>query len=112
MLLRHVPWKQMRLTDSGCAMSRLVLLDRDGTINVEKHYLSSPDEVVLLPGAAEGIRLLNQLGLIVVIVSNQSAIARGLLDQERLDSVHERLRQLLRAEGAEIDAIYVCPHGP
>lgn len=93
-------------------MSRLVLLDRDGTINVDKHYLSSPEELVLLPGAAAGIRHFNELGLTVAVVTNQSAVGRGYMEITRLDAVHERLRELLRAEGAEVEAIYVCPHRP
>ena len=93
-------------------MKRLVLLDRDGTINVERHYLSSPEELQLLPGAAPGIRLLRELGLPVVVVTNQSAVGRGYFDMARLEQVHGRLRELLAEEGAAVDAIYVCPHRP
>ena len=63
-------------------MKCLILLDRDGTINVEKHYLSSPDDVELFAGAADGIRLLRDLGLPVVVVTNQSGVGRGLLSLE------------------------------
>lgn len=94
------------------SMRSLVLLDRDGTINVEKHYLSSPDQVELLPAAAEGIRRMRQLGLIVAVVTNQSAIARGYLDQRTLEQIHQRLCALLDEQGASLDAIYVCPHHP
>lgn len=93
-------------------MRSLVLLDRDGTINVEKHYLSSPDQVELLPAAAEGIRQMRQLGLIVAVVTNQSALARGYLDQCTLEQIHQRLCALLDEQGASLDAIYVCPHHP
>lgn len=91
---------------------RFVLLDRDGTINVEKHYLSDPHQLELLPGTAAAIRSLRDLGLGVAVITNQSGIARGYFDQDRLEAIHARLRDLLTAEGAELDGIYVCPHGP
>lgn len=94
------------------ARRRFVLLDRDGTIIVERNYLSAPEQVELLPGAAEGMRLLQRLGLGLVMVSNQSAIGRGLFDEARLETIHRRLRELLKAEGVVLDAIYVCPHRP
>lgn len=91
---------------------RFVLIDRDGTLNLEKHYLSDPDQLELLPGAAEAVRRLNQAGLGVCVVTNQSGIARGYFDLDRLAQVHDRLLALLVAEGATIDGIYLCPHGP
>jgi D-glycero-D-manno-heptose 1,7-bisphosphate phosphatase len=91
---------------------RFVLIDRDGTINVEKHYLSDPEQVELYPGVAAAIRRLNQLDLGVVIVTNQSGVARGYFDLARLEQIHTRLYALLEAEGAAIDGIYICPHGP
>ena len=93
-------------------MTQLVLLDRDGTIIVEKCYLSSPDKVELLTGAAEGIQLMRRLGLAIVVVTNQSAIARGYFDLDMLDRIHQRLRELLANHGTSLDAIYVCPHRP
>lgn len=93
-------------------MARMVLLDRDGTINVERHYLASPEQVELLPGAAEGIRFLNDLGLPVAVVTNQSAVGRGYFGLDRLDAIHERLRELLARQGAHLDGILVCPHRP
>lgn len=89
-----------------------VLIDRDGTINVEKHYLSDPDQLELIPGAGAAIRALNLAGLGVVVITNQSGIARGYFDMARLRSIHNRLHQLLTAQSARIDGIYVCPHGP
>lgn len=94
------------------ASRRFVLLDRDGTINVERHYLSDPNQLSLLPGAAAGLRALRELGLGLVVVTNQSGIARGYFDHARLDAIHERLHELLGAAGVELDGIYVCPHGP
>jgi D-glycero-D-manno-heptose 1,7-bisphosphate phosphatase len=90
----------------------LVVLDRDGTINVERHYLSDPAGVELLPGAAAGIRHLRALGLPVVVVTNQSGVGRGMFTGEAVEAVHRRLRELLVAAGAEPDGIYVCPHHP
>jgi len=91
---------------------RFVILDRDGTLNVERHYLSDPNELELLPGVCDGLRLLRALDMGVVVATNQSAIARGFFDRARLDEIHERLRMLLSAEDIELDGIYVCPHHP
>lgn len=91
---------------------RFVALDRDGTIIVERRYLSSPDQVELLPGAAAGLRALRKLGLGLLIVTNQSAVGRGYFDMARLEEIHDRLREILLAEGVEFDGIYVCPHAP
>ncbi|HVC97264.1 MAG TPA: HAD family hydrolase [Pirellulales bacterium] len=91
---------------------RFVLLDRDGTVNVEKHYLSDPDQVELVPHAARGLAEMARLGLGLVVVTNQSAIGRGLFDRARLDQIHQRLGELLRAEGLRLDGVYACPHLP
>jgi D-glycero-D-manno-heptose 1,7-bisphosphate phosphatase len=88
------------------------LLDRDGTLVTGLPYLSSPADVELLPGAAEGLRALRRAGIGTSIVTNQSGIGRGLFGAAELDATNSRLVDLLRAEGAEIDAIYVCPHTP
>jgi D-glycero-D-manno-heptose 1,7-bisphosphate phosphatase len=93
---------------------RTVFLDRDGTINrgaAEGDYIRSPEEVELLPGAAEAIRILNQLPAKVVVVTNQRGIALGLMSEDDLAAVNARLEQLLTAEGARLDAILHCPHG-
>jgi D-glycero-D-manno-heptose 1,7-bisphosphate phosphatase len=91
---------------------RFVALDRDGTIIVERHYLSDPEQVALLPGAATGLRALRALGLGLVVVTNQSAIGRGFFDQARLEAIHQRLGALLQAQGVRLDGLYVCPHRP
>lgn len=91
---------------------RYALIDRDGTLNVEKDYLSNPDELALIPGAAEGLRLLQGLGFGLVVITNQSGIARGYFGMDVLDAIHERLRDLLAAEGITLDGLYICPHGP
>jgi histidinol-phosphate phosphatase family protein len=87
-------------------------LDRDGTVIRDTGYVSSPEDVVLLPGAAEAVRLLNRAGIPVVIVTNQSGIARGYFGESEFHSVQERLESLLLAAGARIDATYFCPHVP
>jgi len=91
---------------------RFVLIDRDGTINVEKNYLSDPDQLELYPGVGAAIRHLNQCGLGIAVVTNQSGIARGYFNLDRLEQIHNRLYALLEAEGAVIDGIYICPHAP
>ncbi len=87
-------------------------LDRDGTIIEEKHYLADPAGVELLPNAAAGIRALNAAGFTVVVATNQSGLARGYFDAGTLERIHETMLRRLTAEGARLDAIYVCPHHP
>jgi len=91
---------------------RFVLLDRDGTINEEIGYVLRPEELRLIPGALEGLRELRELGLGLVVVTNQSPIGRGTLTPEGLEAIHGRLLELLAAGGAELDGIEVCPHRP
>lgn len=88
------------------------VLDRDGTIIVERHYLSDPRQVELIHGAARGMREMSKMGLGLVVVTNQSAIGRGILDMSHLDLIHKRMCELLAAEGVHIDGIYFCPHMP
>lgn len=91
---------------------RFVLLDRDGTIIVEKHHLSDPRDVELLTGAAAGLRALAELGLGLVVVTNQSVIGRGILSIGGLGAVHDRMIAQLGAHGVRLDGIYFCPHRP
>jgi phosphoheptose isomerase len=91
---------------------RCVALDRDGTIIAERHYLSDPQQVELIPGAAEGLRQLREMGLALAVVTNQSGIGRGLFDAPRLDLVHRRMIELLESAGVRLDGIYYCPHVP
>ena len=92
------------------ALSGIVFLDRDGTINVERHYLASVSGMQLLPGAAQGIRMLNESGLVVVVISNQTVVARGECSLETLEAINQRMVDLLADEDAVVDAIYSCPH--
>jgi D-glycero-D-manno-heptose 1,7-bisphosphate phosphatase len=91
---------------------RFVLLDRDGTLIVERNYLCDPDQVELIPGAADALRRLAARGLGLVLVTNQSGIGRGFFDEARLAEIHQRLTALLHAERVALDGIYVCPHHP
>lgn len=92
--------------------ARAVFLDRDGTLVDELGFLRSPADLRLLPGAAEGVRLFNRAGWKVVVVTNQSGIARGLLDEPTLAAIHARLEAELARGGAHVDAILHCPHHP
>jgi D-glycero-D-manno-heptose 1,7-bisphosphate phosphatase len=87
-----------------------VFLDRDGVVIEDSHYLGSADCVRLLPGAAEAIAALNRAGWAVVVVTNQSGVARGLFTEADVNAVHTHLAQLLGGYGAEIDAFHFCPH--
>ncbi len=89
---------------------KAVFLDRDGTIVVHEPYLSSPDQLKLLPYAAEGIRLFQKMGYFVFIITNQSGIARGFFDEERLLLIHDKLLNMLQKESVTINGIYYCPH--
>lgn len=94
-------------------MSRAaVFLDRDGTIIADTGFVRLPEEVRLLPGAAEAIRRLNLSGRAVVVVTNQSGIARGFLTEQDYRAVANRTEQLLAEGGARVDATYMCPHYP
>jgi len=89
-----------------------VFLDRDGTLNTEGNYLRTPEELELIPGAAAAVRKLNRRGLAVIVITNQSGIARGYLSEDDLGRIHQRLREELMREGATLDRIYYCPHHP
>ena len=91
---------------------RFALVDRDGTINAEVDHLDDPSQLVLIPGSAGALRRLRELGFGIVVVTNQAQIGRGLLTEERLDEIHERLVAMLAAEEVEVDAILHCPHAP
>jgi len=87
-----------------------VFLDRDGVINEEVDLLHRVDQLRLIPGAAAGIRLLNEAGLPVVIVTNQPVVARGLCTEDDVRSIHRELQARLEAEGAHVDGVEFCPH--
>jgi D-glycero-D-manno-heptose 1,7-bisphosphate phosphatase len=91
---------------------RAVFMDRDGTINVEVQYLCNADEFQLIPGVAQALKRLKDAGFLLVVVTNQSGVGRGLYDEAALNAVHERMHQDLASFGASIDACYFCPHHP
>jgi histidinol-phosphate phosphatase family protein len=88
------------------------LLDRDGTIIEDRHYLADPEGVALLPGAAEGLRLLGGSGVKRVVLTNQSGVAAGRIPADLLPVIHRRMTERLHAEGAGIERVYTCPHSP
>lgn len=89
-----------------------VFLDRDGTVILDAHYLSSPKEIEFLPGAIEGIKKLNEAGWRVIIISNQSGVARGIISEDILQTIDKTMHKLLLAQGAHLDGTYYCPHHP
>jgi D-glycero-D-manno-heptose 1,7-bisphosphate phosphatase len=97
---------------SIAAVKPALFLDRDGVLNVEVEYLRRPEDVVLIPGTARAVSELNLVGVPVIVVSNQSGLARGLFQEEDLDAVQRELARQLASSGASIDAWYHCPYHP
>ncbi len=90
-----------------------ILLDRDGTINVERaDYVKTMDELVLLKGAMDALVRLAAFDVPIVLITNQSAIGRGLVSHQQVDAIHAHLSSLVRDAGGRIDAVYLCPHRP
>jgi D-glycero-D-manno-heptose 1,7-bisphosphate phosphatase len=93
-------------------MTAAVFIDRDGTINVDYGYINDPEKVELIPKAANAIKLLNEKGFLVIVISNQAGIARQIMTEDELQLVNKRLMKKLLLKGAIIDQIYYCPHHP
>ena len=91
---------------------RAVFLDRDGTINVEKDYLYKIDDFEFITGAPEAIKRLKKAGFVVIVVSNQSGVARGYFDEDAVNRLHQHIQTELTAYGTSIDDYYFCPHHP
>ena len=91
---------------------RAVFLDRDGTLVEHYDYITDPSQLALLPNAAKALDRLKARGFALVLITNQSAIARGMITEARLDAIHQRLKALLAEQGAYLDAIYFCPFHP
>jgi D-glycero-D-manno-heptose 1,7-bisphosphate phosphatase len=92
---------------------RLLILDRDGVINQESaEFVKSPDEWVPIPGSLEAVARANKLGYRVVVISNQSGLARGLFDIGQLNKIHARMLGEIARFGGRIEAVFFCPHGP
>jgi len=93
-------------------LSRAVFLDRDGTLNLERGYITDPREIELHPDTAQVLQGLSRMGFLVVVISNQSAICRNLMSVQQFEAVNDALWELLRQSGAHYDALYYCPHTP
>jgi D-glycero-D-manno-heptose 1,7-bisphosphate phosphatase len=89
-----------------------IFLDRDGVIIDDVHHLSAPSQVQIIPGSAEAIAALNRAGWPVVVVTNQSGVARGLFTLDVLHAVHRRISEQLLGKGARVEAYFFCPHHP
>lgn len=93
-------------------MGKYILLDRDGTIIADKHYLSDPEAVEILHNAEEGLKLLQNAGFSLIVVTNQSGIGRGYYTAHDMEAVNNRMKNLLAPSGIKFSAIYHCPHTP
>jgi D-glycero-D-manno-heptose 1,7-bisphosphate phosphatase len=87
-------------------------LDRDGVLNVDRGWTHRPDQLEWVAGAHEAVRLLNEAGFYVFVVTNQSGVARGFYDEAAVKALHAHMQQELEAQGARVDAFYYCPHHP
>ena len=90
----------------------VVILDRDGTIVIDRHYLGDPEQLAFLPGAVAGLRKLHMLGCRLIVITNQSGVGRGLLTLEQVQRVNAALASMMDTIGAPLTATYFCPHAP
>lgn len=93
-------------------MKRAVFLDRDGTINIEKEYIYLAHDFEFIPGVQEAVRLINQAGIMVIVVTNQSGVARGYYTEDDVENLHRHIALELENSGAHVDAWLYCPHHP
>ena len=93
-------------------MNKAIIMDRDGTLIHEVGYLKMIEDMRFTPHATDALRIFHDLGYLNIVVTNQSAIARGLLSPKELKQIHRRLKELAAEEGAVVDAVYHCPHYP
>jgi D-glycero-D-manno-heptose 1,7-bisphosphate phosphatase len=93
-------------------MERAVFVDRDGVISEEVGYLGDRDHLRLIPQSADAVKLINQSGLKIIVITNQSGVARGYFSEEMLGHIHRKMERLLSDQGACLDGIYYCPHHP
>lgn len=91
---------------------RFILLDRDGTVNIERSYLSDPAQFDLYPGVGLALHRLRELGFGLAVVTNQSGLARGLISPDALEAIHAKMARLLADFDVQLDGVYICPHGP
>ena len=91
---------------------KAMLLDRDGTINIETGYITAVEQFQLYDRVAAAIRLINESGWLAIVITNQGGIGRGFCREEMVDEIHDTMHRMLSGEGARIDALYLCPHYP
>lgn len=91
---------------------RAVFIDRDGTLNVEQDYLYRTEDCILIPGAVDAVRRLNEAGWLVVVVTNQSGVARGYYSEQQVALLHRHMADELARGGGQVDGWYYCPHHP
>lgn len=108
---QHISWGRVRNWNLDNPRPA-IFLDRDGVLNEDRHLIHDPNELVLLPGVAEAIRKINQSDYLSIVVTNQSAVARNLCSEERLQEIHTKLETDLGKQHAWLDAIFYCPHHP
>ncbi len=100
------------VTETAKNLRPAIFLDRDGTINVEKEYLHRVEDFAFIPGAPEAIRRLKEAGFLIVVVTNQSGVARGYFPVSAVEKLHRHLQDELAQYGTAVDAFYLCPHHP
>ena len=93
-------------------MKRAIFLDRDGVINKEVNYLSNPDDLELIDGVIEALKILRNLGYLLIIITNQAGVARGYFTESTLLKIHEKLIRILEKNDVHLDDIFYCPHHP
>ena len=98
------------MREAGKTLRAAVLFDRDGVLNVDHGYVGDPERLEWIPGARRAIAELNRSGVLVIVVTNQSGVARGLFDLAAVEALHDRMRADLATEGGRVDAFYICPY--
>lgn len=93
-------------------MKKAIFLDRDGTLNPDPGYISRPEDFNLFPQIGTSLKKLKNAGYLLILITNQSGIARGLISEKQLTQIHNKLQQLLKVDDVQLDAIYFCPHHP
>jgi D-glycero-D-manno-heptose 1,7-bisphosphate phosphatase len=98
------------MREAGKTLRAAVLLDRDGVLNVDHGYIGGPERLEWVPGARQAVAALNRSGVLVIVVTNQSGVARGMFDLAAVEALHALMRADLAADDARIDAFYLCPY--
>jgi D-glycero-D-manno-heptose 1,7-bisphosphate phosphatase len=111
-VLEQMVEQKSRRNDLSGARRPAAFFDRDGVLNVDHRYTHRPEQLEWIDGAPEAVRLLNKAGYYVIVITNQSGIARGYYDEAAVKSFHAHMQDSLAAHGAHVDAFYYCPHHP